>query len=256
MPVGASRLRQPGSPDPARPTVVYFPSCINRAMGPAHRDADNRSLTTVVVEVLERAGLNVSYPADIQNLCCGMAFASKGFTAEGDNKAHELERALLAASENGRFPVLVDMSPCLFRMKETFTSRLQLYEPVRFILDHALPKLHFRRLPGTVAIHTTCSAEKMGLGPQLKTLAGMCSEKVVVPQGVGCCGWAGDRGFTHPELNASALALLHDALPSECQGGYSTSRTCEIGLSLHSGKHYQSILYLVEKSTRPENTDQ
>jgi D-lactate dehydrogenase len=222
-------------------------------MGPAHGDADSRSLTTVVVEVLERAGFNVLYPADTQNLCCGMAFASKGFTAEGDAKARELERALSSASENGRFPVLVDMSPCLYRMKETFTSQIQLYDPVRFILDHAIPKLRFRTLPGTVAVHTTCSAEKMGLGSRLKTLAGMCSERVVVPHGIGCCGWAGDRGFTYPELNASALAPLRDALPAECQGGYSTSRTCEIGLSLHSGKHYQSILYLVEKSTRPEN---
>jgi len=255
MPVGASRLRRLAPFDPARPTVVYFPSCINRTMGPAQGDADSRSLTTVVAEVLERAGFNVLYPADIHNLCCGMAFASKGFTDEGDEKAHELERALLAASENGRFPVLVDMSPCLYRMKETFTSNIPLYDPVRFILDHAIPKLRFHPLPGTVTIHTTCSAEKLGLSSRLKTLAGMCSEKVVVPQGIGCCGWAGDRGFTYPELNASALAPLRAALPAECQGGYSTSRTCEIGLSLHSGKHYQSIFYLVEKSTRPESTD-
>jgi D-lactate dehydrogenase len=255
LPGGASRLRRPDPPDPARPTVVYFPSCINRAMGPALGDPDTRSLSTVVREVLERAGFNVSYPANINNLCCGMAFASKGFTAAGDAKAQELERALFAASDSGRFPVLVDMSPCLYRMKETFTADMQLYEPVRFILDHALPKLTFCKLPGTVAVHTTCSAEKMGLASPLKTLAGMCSEKVVVPQGIGCCGWAGDRGFTYPELNASALAPLRDALPPECQGGYSTSRTCEIGLSLHSGKHYQSILYLVEKSTRPDTSN-
>jgi D-lactate dehydrogenase len=255
MPRGASRLRRTNTPDPTRPTVIYFPSCINRTMGSAKGDADSRSLPTVVVEVLERAGFNVSYPANIQNLCCGMAFASKGFTAEGDAKARELERALSDASASGRFPVLVDMSPCLYRMKETFTSRMSLYEPVQFILDHALPKLRFHTLPGTVAIHTTCSAEKMGLGARLKTLAGMCSERVVVPQGIGCCGWAGDRGFTYPELNASALAPLRDAMPAECQGGYSTSRTCEIGLSLHSGKHYQSILYLVEKSTRPGNAN-
>ena len=254
MPRGASRLRRSATSDPARPTVVYFPSCINRAMGPAHGDSDARSLTTVVVEVLDRAGFNVSYPASTNNLCCGMAFASKGFTAEGDAKAQELERSLFAASHNGRFPVLVDMSPCLYRMKETFTSRMQLYEPVQFILDHALPKLTFRKLPGMVAIHTTCSAEKMGLASRLKNLAGMCSEKVVVPQGIGCCGWAGDRGFTYPELNASALAPLRAALPPECQGGYSTSRTCEIGLSMHSDTHYQSILYLVEKSTRPDTS--
>jgi D-lactate dehydrogenase len=30
--------------------------------------------------------------------------------------------------------------------------------------------------------------------------------------------------------------------------GFSTSRTCEIGLSLHGGISYQSIAYLVDES--------
>ena len=33
--------------------------------------------------------------------------------------------------------------------------------------------------------------------------------------------------------------------------GYSNSRTCEIGLSLHSGLYYKSILYLVDECTKP-----
>jgi len=68
---------------------------------------------------------------------------------------------------------------------------------------------------------------------------------------VGCCGFAGDRGFTHPELNAAALAGLRAALPAGCDRGYSTSRTCEIGLSLHAGIPYQSIVYLVDRCTEP-----
>ena len=84
----------------------------------------------------------------------------------------------------------------------------------------------------------------------LKAVAERCAERVIVPHGVGCCGWAGDRGFTVPELNAAALARLRDAIPEGCEGGYSTSRTCEIGLSEHSGIPYRSILYLVEKATR------
>ena len=142
------------------------------------------------------------------------------------------------------------MSPCLYRMNEVFASGLTLYEPVKFVLEHVAPHLPMNQLPETVAIHTTCSAEKMGLAGDLKMLASLCAHNVVVPHDVGCCGWAGDRGFTYPELNASALALLAESLPAECIAGYSTSRTCEIGLSLHSGRPYQSILYLVEKATR------
>ncbi len=248
MPRGAARIRVNGARK--KDEVVYFPSCINRAMGPARGDADQRSLTTLVVELLHRAGFTVIFPDHRDELCCGMAFASKGFKKQGDDKAKELEKALLGVSRNGTLPVLVDMSPCLYRMKETFTSGLRLMEPVQFVLDYAAPRLTFHRLPITVAIHTTCSAEKMGLAAGLKAVAERCAERVIVPPDVECCAWAGDRGFTVPELNAAALAPLKKGIPAGCEGGYSTSRTCEIGLSVHSGIHYQSILYLVEKATR------
>jgi D-lactate dehydrogenase len=257
IPLWNPSMPRGADPVPARtpvrkdaPAVVYFPSCINRVMGPAKGEADERSLTTVVVELLHRAGYDVMYPENMDGLCCGMPFASKGFKAQGDLRARELEQALLKASQGGTLPVLVDMSPCLYRMKEAFTSPLRLLEPVQFILEHAAPRLSFRKLPITVAVHTTCSAEKMGLAGALKTVAERCAEHVIVPHAVECCGWAGDRGFTVPELNTAALARLREAIPEGCEGGYSTSRTCEIGLSEHSGIPYRSILYLVEKATR------
>ena len=64
---------------------------------------------------------------------------------------------------------------------------------------------------------------------------------------VQCCGFAGERGFIRPELNEHALRHLKAALPADCASGYSTSRTCEIGLSEQAGFPYQSILYLVER---------
>jgi len=250
MPRGADAVPCNSTSGENRPKVVYFPTCINRSMGVAQGDPNRHSLVTLIHILLERAGFAVVYPEGLPDLCCGMAFASKGFKEQGDRKARELEAALIRASGHGRYPVLVDMSPCLFRMKEVFTSDLTLYEPVKFVLEHIAPILAFTQLPETVAIHTTCSAEKMGLAGDLKMLAEKCALNVVVPHGVGCCGWAGDRGFTYPELNASALAPLKQSLPAECTAGYSTSRTCEIGLSHHSGRHYQSVLYLVEKATR------
>ena len=91
----------------------------------------------------------------------------------------------------------------------------------------------------------------MGLESKLLELTKMCSEKVVLPD-VNCCGFAGDRGFTYPELNEFGLRNLKKQIPASVSKGYSTSRTCEIGLSLHGGISYKSILYLVDRVTRPK----
>jgi D-lactate dehydrogenase len=223
-------------------------------MGVSLHDTDKRSLTTAIHDLLSRAGYRVVYPDDLPNLCCGMAFASKGFKEQGDKKAKELERALIAASHEGEYPILVDMSPCLYRTKEVFGNNLRLYEPVKFILEHVVKRLEVQRLPTTVAVHTTCSAEKMGLAQDLRKLAELCAKEVIVPHDISCCGWAGDRGFTVPELNASALARLARQIPDTCSEGYSTSRTCEIGLSLHSGRPYRSIVYLVDHASKNSRT--
>ena len=131
---------------------------------------------TAIVDLLHRAGYRVVYPENLPDLCCGMAFASKGFKSQGDRKAKELENALRKASRNGEHPILVDMSPCLYRMKEVFSQGLRLFEPVQFILDHVLDRLEIRNYL-IVAVHTTCSAEKMGLAAGLKKLAGECAER-------------------------------------------------------------------------------
>ena len=219
-------------------------------MGTSRGDGETESLTTVTIRLLEKAGFEVLFPENMSRLCCGMAFDSKGYKAQGMAKAKELEAALLKVSEGGKIPVYVDMSPCLLRMKDTLTPELKLYEPVEFILEYLADRLEFSPTADKVAIHSTCSTIKMGLSERLADLAGKCASNVIVPEGIECCGWAGDRGFTYPELNASALRTLHDEIPEDCEAGYSTSRTCEIGLSLHSGIPYKSIVYLVERSTR------
>ena len=75
------------------------------------------------------------------------------------------------------------------------------------------------------------------------------ADEVVIPPEITCCGFAGDKGFSLPELNKSALKTLRSAVEG-CEVGYSNSRTCEIGLTEHSGIEYQSIVYLVDELTR------
>jgi len=144
------------------------------------------------------------------------------------------------------------MSPCLFTMKESMKSGLKLYEPVEFILDFLLPNLEITPLQETITVFPVCSMKKMGLEEKLVELAEQCAVKVIVPD-TNCCGFAGDRGFSFPELNEHGLRELKIQLPSEVKNGYSTSRTCEIGLSFHSEVSHQSIVYLVDRVSRKKN---
>ena len=230
--------------------VVYLPACINRSMGPATGHGLD-SLIRTTASLLTKAGYDIIYPDGMDQLCCGMPFASKGLSETASAKARELGEALLNASDNGRIPILCDMSPCLYHMQETQDTRLQLLEPIQFTLTYLAPRLTFDKIPETIAIHTVCSAKKMGLESDFRRLAEMCAEKVMTPD-VICCGFAGDRGFTVPELNAFGLRRLRNQLAPDVRTGYSTSRTCEIGLTTHSGIDYRSILYLVDQCTRPK----
>jgi D-lactate dehydrogenase len=228
--------------------VVYYPACINQAMG-VSKDYDEKvALTTKVKELVTKAGFEIIYPENMPNLCCGMAYSSKGFKEVGKTKSDELEAALISASENGKYPVLCDMSPCLFTMKDNMGSSLKLYEPIEFVLEYLVPHLTFKPVDETVSVFTVCSAKKMGLEEKMVTLAEMCAKEVVKPE-TNCCGFAGDRGFSHPELNGHGLRNLKSQTPAVVKNGYSTSRTCEIGLTKHSGISYKSILYLVDKAT-------
>jgi len=95
-------------------------------------------------------------------------------------------------------------------------------------------------------VHPVCSVRKMGTVDKLTAIAHRCSDEVITVSDVRCCGFAGDKGFDRPELNEHALRHLQDAIPAGCTQGYSSSRTCEIGLSEQAGFPYHSIIHLVD----------
>ncbi|GGD41141.1 oxidoreductase [Malaciobacter pacificus] len=233
--------------------VVYFPSCINRTMGRSSVSQEEKELFDVTVEILQKAGYEIIFPEDLGNLCCGMPFSSKGFNEAADSKSSQLEDALLNASDFGSYPVLCDTSPCTKKMIESFSHKeLDIYEPIEFALEFLTKELEFNPIEEPITIHTTCSSRKMGLEEKFKKLAQLCSTKVIIPADVQCCGFAGDRGFNFPELNKSALRNLKTQI-KDAKYAFSTSKTCEIGLSDESGLDYNSIFYLINKVTKPKN---
>ncbi|MDD2886358.1 MAG: FAD-binding and (Fe-S)-binding domain-containing protein [Aliarcobacter sp.] len=232
--------------------VVYFPSCINRSMGLNAVSKEEKQLFDTTVELLLKAGYQILFPEDLPNLCCGMPFSSKGFDEAAHTKSSQLELALLNASEFGEYPILCDTSPCTKKMMESFSHKLDIFEPIEFALQFLTKDLEFTAINEPITIHTTCSSRKMGLEDKFKTLASLCSTNVIVPADVKCCGFAGDRGFNFPELNKSALRALKEQT-KDAKMAFSTSKTCEIGLSEESGLDYNSIFYLINKVTKSKN---
>ncbi len=235
--------------------VVYFPSCINQRMGPAPGGGTRKSAVEEMCELLAKAGYEPVFPKNMKDLCCGMMWESKGMMDIADAKTAELERALREASEDGKLPILCDQSPCLHRMREHIKG-LKLYEPAEFIAEFLLDRLEVAPIDGCVALHISCSMRRMGLEKTIEKVARACAKEVLVPEDVGCCAFAGDKGFTHPELNAWALRKLRAQVEkSGAKEGFSNSRMCEIGLATHSGIPYNSIVSLVNRVSSQKKHD-
>jgi D-lactate dehydrogenase len=217
-------------------------------MGPAKGDNSKISLTDVTLKVLGKAGYEVLFPENMADLCCGTPWESKGFFDIANLKSSELESALMKISNNGQIPILCDTSPCILRMKNMMDKNLKMYEPFEFIHDFLLDKLNIQKLDKKLAFHITCSSTKMNLNDKFIKVIESCTSAPIIPEEVGCCGFAGDKGFSQPDLNSWALRKLKPQVTA-CEAGYSNSRTCEIGLSKNSGINYKSIMYLVDEAS-------
>ena len=263
MPRGAKPLPTPPAPAPAeakRRKVVYLPSCVTRMMGPAGTDvaassaapsASSSSTPDALLSLCSKAGVDVVYPPGVSSLCCGMMFGSKGFSEAANDSAARVEAALMEASDGGRHPIVCDTSPCLATLKEKLASgplKFALYEPAGFVRHFLEDRLDFEPVRDRVAVHVPCSSKKMGATSDVERLAGRAAREVV-PSGVPCCGMAGDRGMRYPELTGGALQHLETA---GCADGVSTSRTCEMSLSNHSGIHFRGLLTLLDEAATPK----
>ncbi len=236
-------------------SVIYIPSCANRIFGADNKATDKRPLPEVVQSVFNKAGIRVIIPENINNQCCGMPWFSKGFNDIAIQKQNELKALINQYSEQGKWAVITDASPCALTLNNDSNNtenknKIQHYELSHYIAKFVLAKLTITPSSQTFMLHKTCSSLKMDNGQYLEQIARACSHHIVIPEEISCCGFAGDKGFYLPNLNKSALAPLKAQIPQECSRGLSNSRSCEIGLSEHSQISYQSFLYLLDEVSR------
>ena len=246
----------------AQADAVYFPACISRIMGALPGEQQETSTMQALLNIADRAGVKLRVPEDTRGNCCGVPFSSKGFEAAHAAAVNHTVANFFRWSNGGELPIVVDTSPCTYGLKTARTDltpenqakfdKLRILDSVEFAHNALLPKLPIKRKVHSVALHPVCSAAKMAIVPKLVKIASACSENVVVPRDAGCCAFAGDRGFLFPELTASATETeAAQATEAEHSGYYSSSRTCEIGMTRATGKVYQSYLHLLDFASRP-----
>lgn len=234
--------------------VIYYPSCLTRML--IDPGSDGLATSDTFTKILKAADLGFEYPQKVTDLCCGLSYSSKGYSEAGLNAAIQTTEMLWLSSREGRIPIVMDASPCSKHMQEyeqilsgVHLARwraLKIYDMVEYLHDVVLDRSSFWHVKEKVALHISCSTQHMGLEGKLKTIASRCAKEVVVPIDSGCCGFAGDRGLLVPGLTSSATLMESQELSSiNAEGYYSTSRTCEIGMSQATGKTYESILSLV-----------
>jgi D-lactate dehydrogenase len=232
-------------------------------MGALPGEQQEISVTQALLVVAERAGVTMYVPEDVAGSCCGVPFSSKGFeTAHAVSVNLTIEK-FFRWSDGGRLPIVIDTSPCTYGLKtarpylsaknKVKFDALTILDSIEFAHDRLLPLLPIHRKVPSVVLHPVCSAAKMAIGAKFSRVAQACSDAVCVPADAGCCAFAGDRGFLFPELTASATnAEASQVREQEQAGYYSSSRTCEIGMTRATGKIYQSYLHLLEYASRTD----
>jgi len=244
-------------------TFVYFPSCISRQMGTPQSPITNyQSLAETFTTIAKRADINLQIPPNAIGHCCGMPFSSKGYKSAYQAALHKTLTQMWDWSEHSKYPIVIDTTSCTHTLKtcgddltpedKEIWNQITILDGVEFLHDHVLPKLELHPMDEEVILHPNCSARKLNLDAKMHAIAKQCAKSAVVPLALGCCAFAGDRGLTHPELTSSATEKeTAEILKRDYDGYYSSNITCEIGMTEATGKDYMSIVYLVEKASRP-----
>jgi len=242
-----------GSPSPpGEAAAVYVPSCTNRIF-------DGNPIGALVA-VSARAGSPVWIPDDVDGSCCGLPWGSKGFAAAQAHKANEMVERLWAWSGEGALPVVIDAASCTGAIAEPAEGvlgeenaerlgKLEIVDSVAWAL-RLVPALEIGEKVDAAAVHPTCATRRLGLTHPLRELASALAEDVYVPPSATCCGFAGDRGISHPELTASATRLQAEELSGRSFDAHlSSNRTCEIAMTRATGEPYESVVCLLERLT-------
>ena len=216
--------------DNSKAEVLLVPACPNRIFAASSELSEYPSKL-----ILEKLGFSVNYLADSENSCCGQMYHSKCNHLGQDTMVSKLRNSLDKVKT-----AIVDNSSCSGFAKDI---GINLIDINKFLVDN-LDRNKIHKKYGKIALHIDCSSAKHAYNTGYLEILQLCSEEVVIPEGIKCCGFAGDKGFKVPELNASSLSHLSQQV-ADCELGVTFNRSCQIGLSHHGKIQYISFVELL-----------
>ncbi|MCG2802299.1 MAG: FAD-binding oxidoreductase [Cellulomonas sp.] len=249
LPGGGSARRRPAPV--GDPVAVYLPACVGTMFGPV----EGPGVQVSVEELCAAAGLTLLVPTEIDSVCCGTPWSSKGVQAGYQEMARRVLPVIARATDGGRLPVVCDASSCTEGFRHLIETdpdlQVEVIDAVAFVAQRVLPVLREHPRLGSLVLHPTCSSVQLGLGEDLLAVGREVAEQVSVPQDWGCCAFAGDRGMLHPELTASATRREAAEVASLGADAHaSCNRTCELGMTRATGKPYRHVLELLAEQVR------
>lgn len=228
--------------------VVYFSTCANRAFKPNQGYDDNRSLQQVVESLCNKAHIDIIYPEHIENLCCGLSF--ENYDDVHERAVKDLHDALMKASQNGKYPIVIDHSAC-FNHAFKHMPDLEINDISEFLCKYVVPHLDIEKCDERVIVHKQCKIKSLGKSQYIEDLARLCSDHVFNIKSFACDGFAGQKGFFTPELNKCATKdLAGEIAEYGATLGVSSSSTCEIGLGENGGIPFVGVAFLLDRCSK------
>jgi len=190
-------------------TVQLFVTCIIDTIYP--------EVGVAVVEVLERAGVQVEFPPG--QTCCGQPAFNAGMREQALQMATQTIRAFEGTSGS----VVIPSGSCtamirhsyleLFADNPDWLSRAQAlaersYEFTEFLVDFLGVTDLGSQFSGVITYHESCHLKRgLGLSQQPRTLLNNIhgAKLVDLHESDECCGFGGVFSIEHPEISAAML---------------------------------------------------
>jgi L-lactate dehydrogenase complex protein LldE len=221
-------------------TVQLFVTCIIDTLYPETGEA--------VVRVLQRAGVQVSFPAG--QTCCGQPAFNAGLRKQARRMAIQTIRAF----EQYPGPVVVPSGSCAAMLRHSYAElfagdtewlpqALELaertYELSEFLVDRLGVTDLNARYDGKLTYHPSCHLLRgLSIDRQPRALLAKVrnAELVELPNSGECCGFGGVFSVEHPEISA---AMLDRKIANLEASGASVVVACDAGCvtNINGGLH-------------------
>jgi L-lactate dehydrogenase complex protein LldE len=234
-------------------TVQLFVTCIIDTLYPETGEA--------VVRVLEKAGVNVSFPPG--QTCCGQPAFNAGLRLQ----ARKMATQTIHAFEGYPGPVVVPSGSCTSMIRHYYAELFEgdpkwlpralalarrTYELSEFLVDVLGVTDLGARYNGRLTYHSSCHLLR-GLGvdrqPRALLAAVHEAELVELPDTGDCCGFGGVFSVEHPEISS---AMLDRKIAAFETSGASVVVACDAGCvtningGLHRKGKSQRAMYIAD----------